>query len=412
MHSSDEMYAAVFGRGVSRVYAGWKMRFCTFSTIVNSTAARLAEASRRGLAERSSAVWDVPATDDTEPTRAWTPLESEAERRQLIDDDAFTIAISGQVDPISEPLVGECLFGRDFAVRAKLRIELLTNLEARNPFTMASLQRSLIAGLQEASGLSTDQVLDFDIDGLTETAGSRSAAVQFTFRAPEEYSENVKTLVLKLLNNTDAVFASTSIYHKRPLALIYILSGPSIMMPSALAPDFITDHLFTELSFPLVDFRNLTLDGIDQFPNHVQVGRVAPELWNYSPEQLSPYGAQFRNTLLEGFARLTERDDTKVAILGFEPLQPYENGQWWPSGVRVMAAVDFSVTDTSELVETPIRLARLMHGARLEDLLLPGNDALYGRICHDSDMYAPLKRMVVGLPVLELVDMRVRVSIP
>ena len=404
------MYAAVFGRGVARVYAGWNMRFCTFSTIVNSTAARLAEASRRGLAERSSAVWDVPATDDPELTHASTPLESEAERRQLTEDDEFTMAISGQVDPISEPQIGQCLYTGDFAVRINLHIELLSYLEARNPFMMASIQRSLIAGLQEASGLSTDQLLDFDIEGLTEVVGSRSAAIQFTFRASAEYSENVKTLVLKLLNDTEAVFASTSIYHKRPLAMIDMLSGPSMMMPPALAPGYITDHLFTQLSFPLVDFRNLTLDGSDRFQNHMQVGRVAPEFWNYLPEQLSPFGAQFRNTLLEGFARLAEKNDTKVAILGFEPLQPYQNGQWWPSGVRMTAAVDFSVTDPSQLGETPTRLVRLMHGARLHELFLPGDDALYGNICYDSDMYAPLERMVVGLPLLELVDMRVRIS--
>lgn len=410
MYTSDDMYAAVFGRGVARVYAGWKMRFCTFSTIVNSTAARLADASRRGLAERSSAVWDVPATDDTELTHAWMPFESEAERRQLTQHDEFTVTINGQVDPISEPLVGQCLYVSDFSVRMKLHIELLSYLEARSPFIRASIQRSLIAGLQEASGLSSDQVLDFDLEGLTEVVGSRSAAVEFTFRASEEFSENIKTLVMKLLNDTEAVFASTSIYHKRPLVMIDLLSGPSMMMPPALAPGYVNDHLFTELSFPLVDFRNLTLDGSDRFPNHIQVGQVAPEFWNYSPEQLSAFGAQFRNTLLEGFARLAELNETKVTIVGFEPLQPYQNGQWWPSGVRMTAAVDFSATERTQLGNTPTRLVHLLHGARLEELFLPGDDALYGTICYDSDMYAPLERMVVGPPILEEVDMRVRVA--
>jgi hypothetical protein len=87
MYAANSMYAAVFGRGVARLYAGWKMRFCTFSTIVNSTAEALRSA-RRGLAER---VLEPPPL-------AAAAHGTEGERRQLQDEDSFRMTISGQVD--------------------------------------------------------------------------------------------------------------------------------------------------------------------------------------------------------------------------------------------------------------------------------------------------------------------------
>jgi hypothetical protein len=91
MYSAESMYAAVFGRGVARLYAGWKMRFCTFSTLFNTTAAT--EAARRGLAEHSSAEMEM-----LEPTMV-DEAEAEGGRRRL-QADAFTMTISGQVGPL------------------------------------------------------------------------------------------------------------------------------------------------------------------------------------------------------------------------------------------------------------------------------------------------------------------------
>jgi hypothetical protein len=89
MYAAESMYAAVFGRGVARLYAGWKMRFCTFSTIVNSTAATEAlRSARRGSAER---VLEPPPL-------AAAAHGTEGERRQLQDEDSFRMTISGQVD--------------------------------------------------------------------------------------------------------------------------------------------------------------------------------------------------------------------------------------------------------------------------------------------------------------------------
>ena len=205
--------------------------------------------------------------------------------------------------------------------------------------------------------------------------------------ASAEYGANVKALALKLLTDTDSVFANTTLYAKRPLHVITMLAGPSLMLP----PDhvyagFQEDLLFTELSFPSVDFRNITLDGSGSFANQLQVGQSAPESWNYSPEQLSAYGQQFRSSLISGFQGLMGESPSEVEVVGFEPLQPYTfAGQWWPSGLRVVVAVDFTMRDPADIDHTPAQLSSILHGARLDEVSAHHHNA---RLC----LRAPSRR--------------------
>jgi hypothetical protein len=87
-----------------------------------------------------------------------------------------------QVDPISEPRPGECLNAMDFAVRVTLHAELLSFLEARNPFLIVNVGESILAGLLEASDLAADQILAFNVESVTEVPLLGSAAIQFIFR--------------------------------------------------------------------------------------------------------------------------------------------------------------------------------------------------------------------------------------
>jgi hypothetical protein len=100
----------------------------------------------------------------------------------------------------------------------------------------------------------------------------------------------------------------------------------------------------------------------------------------------------------------------QVEVVGFEPLQSYVTGQWWPSGIRVVVAVDFTVRDATDVGHTPSQLSRILHGSRLHEVMLPADDVRYGRVCYDNDFYAPRERMTVGLPFLEEVDVRVVVQ--
>jgi hypothetical protein len=204
--------------------------------------------------------------------------------------------------------------------------------------------------------------------------------------ASAEYGANVKALALKLLTDTDSVFANTTLYAKRPLHILDMLAGPSLMLPPGhVWASFQKDLLFTELSFPSADFRNITLDGSGSFANELQVGQIAPEYWNYSPEQLSAYGQQFRNSLISGFQGLMGESLSEVAVVGFEPLQPYVAGQWWPSGIRVVVAVDFTMRDPTNIGHTPAQLSSILHGVRLHEVRAHHHNA---RLC----LRAPSRR--------------------
>jgi hypothetical protein len=70
----------------------------------------------------------------------------------------------------------------DFAVRMNLHVELLSFLEARNPFIIATVKRDILASLLRASGLTAPQVVNFHVERVAEVPNLGSAAIQFIFR--------------------------------------------------------------------------------------------------------------------------------------------------------------------------------------------------------------------------------------
>jgi hypothetical protein len=106
-----------------------------------------------------------------------------------------------QVDPISEPRPGECLNAMDFAVRVTIHVELLSFLEARNPFLIGHVGQSILAGMLEASDLTGDQILAFHVESVTEVPLLGSAAIQFIFRfVPHSHAR--RTVLCLVANQT------------------------------------------------------------------------------------------------------------------------------------------------------------------------------------------------------------------